>query len=845
MTRTTARRCILSLALAAALSGPALAQSALPQSAAFEPFTVSDIRVDGLQRISAGTVFSYLPVERGDLLDRSRSTEAIRALFKTGFFSDVKFDRQGDVLVVTVVERPAINTLKLEGNKELKTEELMKGLKSIGLSEGETYNPLNLDRVTQELTRQYNNRGKYGVVISPTITPLDRNRVDVKIKIAEGKPARIRDINIVGNSLFPDSAIRRNWESSTSNWLSWYKRDDQYSREKVSGDLEKLSNYYLDRGYVDFNMESAQIAISPSLRDMYVTANISEGEKYKVSEVKVSGDTVLPQAQVEKMVFIHKGEVFSRALVELSTNSISTVLGNIGYAFAAVEPVPEINRTDHTVALNFVVKPGPRVTVRRIVFKGNTATNDEVLRREMRQFEGAWYSQAMIDRSKIRLQRTGFFETVEIETPEVPGHKDQVDVVYTVKERNAGSFVFGIGYSQNAGIVTSIQLSQNNFLGTGNRFSIGLQNNSYSKSINFSWLDPYFTEDGVSVGYNLSYSDYNRSTTTTARYGSGNAAGEVVFGIPLSENTSFTTALGIYRNQVTTYDGSTPLSIIEYLDKTLGGRARTGGQTFPSGDDDLNPSTPSTNDDPDPATLDPVITTPDTIRQWTINAWTLRLGYQVDTRNDFLLPSRGMLNRFQAEVALPGSDLTYYRINYDFEYYRPLGDWLVLKTGLSLGYGDAYGSTSNAQCIVFGTSGLPVVPNTTAACGLPFFKYFYAGGPGSVRGFTANTLGPTTSYGGFSRRQPIGGPIKTTGTFEFFFPRLLGGPGTRISAFVDYGNVFARTADFSLSKFRVTTGLALQWQSPVGPISISYALPIRKEVGDEIERLQFTFGNQQ
>ncbi len=844
MTRTTARRRILSLALAAALSGPALAQTAGPQSA-FEPFTVSDIRVDGLQRISAGTVFSYLPVERGDLLDRSRSTEAIRALFKTGFFSDVKFDRQGDVLVVTVVERPAINTLKLEGNKELKTDDLMKGLKSIGLSEGETYNPLNLDRVTQELTRQYNNRGKYGVTISPTITPLDRNRVDVTIKIAEGKPARIRDINIVGNTLFSDASIRHNWESSTSNWLSWYKRDDQYSREKVSGDLEKLSNYYLDRGYVDFNMESAQIAISPSLRDMYVTANITEGEKYKVSDVKVSGDTVLPQEQVEKMVALHKGDVFSRALVEFTTNAIATVLGNIGYAFAEVEPVPEINRTDHTVAINFVVKPGPRVTVRRIVFKGNTATNDEVLRREIRQFEGAWYSQAMIDRSKIRLQRTGFFETVEIETPEVPGHKDQVDVVYTVKERNAGSFVFGIGYSQNAGVVTSIQLSQNNFLGTGNRFQIGLQNNSYSKSINFSWVDPYFTDDGVSVGYNFSYSDYSQSTTTTARYGSGNAAAEAIFGIPLSENTSITAALGIYRNQVTTYDGSTPPSVIEYLDKTLGGRAPTGGQTFPSGDDDLNPATPSTNDDADPATLDPVTTTPDYIRQWTINAWTMRLGYQVDTRNDYLLPSRGMLNRVQAEVALPGSDLEYYRLNYDFEYYRPLGDWLIMKAGLSLGYGDAYGATSNAQCRVFNATGVLLYPVQTAACGLPFYKNFYAGGPGSVRGFTANTLGPTTTYGGYSRLQPIGGPIKTTGTFEFFFPRLLSGPGTRISAFVDYGNVFARTGDFSLSTFRVTTGLALQWQSPVGPISISYALPIRKEVGDEIERLQFTFGNQQ
>jgi outer membrane protein insertion porin family len=848
MTRPTARRRLLSLALAAALSGTVHAQN-------YEPFTVQDIRVDGLQRISAGTVFSYLPVEKGDLLDRSRSTEAIRALFKTGFFSDVKLERQGDVLVVEVVERPAINTITLEGNKELKSDELLKGLKGIGLSEGETYNPLNLDRVTQELVRQYNNRGKYGVSISPTITALDRNRVDVKIVIVEGKAAKIRDINIVGNTLFPDALIRQNWESGTSNWLSWYRRDDQYSREKVGGDLEKLSNFYLDRGYVDFNVESTQIAISPSKQDIFITANVTEGEKYKISDVKVSGETVLPQEQVEAMVLVKSGDYFNRALLELTTDSISLMLSNIGYAFAEVTPVPDIDRENHTVGLNFVVKPGPRVTVRRIVFKGNAATADEVLRREMRQFEGSWYSQAMIDRSKIRLQRTGFFETVDIETPPVAGRKDQVDVVITVKERNAGSFVFGLGYSQNAGVVTSIQLQQSNFLGTGNRFSIGVQNNNYSKSINFSYIDPYFTDDGVSVGYNLSYSDYSQSTTSTARYGSANSAGEVTFGVPLTENTSISASLGLARNQVTTYDGATPPQVIDYLVRTLGDRLRFGGFDFVSGDDDNDPLTPSTNDDGDPTTPDPTHT-PDTQRQWTINTWSTRLGWQVDTRNDYLLPTRGMFNRLQAEIALPGSDLEYYRLSYDFEFYLPLTRWLVLKSAVSLGYGDAYGDTKKAQCPSFNPSGAPI-PNTLSSCGLPFFKNFYAGGPGSVRGFTANTLGPNTNFGGFSQVQPLGGAVKTTGTFEFYFPHLLGsvGNGTRISAFIDYGNVYARPSDFQFNQFRISTGIALQWQSPVGPISISYALPVdygKCKGGpypacspDEVERLQFTFGNQQ
>jgi outer membrane protein insertion porin family len=849
MTRPTLRRRLLSLALAAALTGPVLAQN-------YEPFTVQDIRVDGLQRISAGTVFSYLPVERGDTLDRARSTDAIRALFKTGFFSDVRFERQGEVLVITVVERPAINTIKLEGNKELKTEELMKGLKGIGLSEGETYNPLNLDRVTQELTRQYNNRGKYGVTIEPTITQLDRNRVDVKIVIAEGKPAKIRDINIVGNNKFSDAQIRGGWESSTSNWLSFYKRDDQYSREKVSGDLEKLQNFYLDRGYVDFNLESTQLAISPSRQDMYVTANISEGEQYKIKEVKVTGDTVLPQETVDAMVMTPAGTVFSRALVEGTTNAIAMVLSNIGYAFAEVTPVPEVDREKHEVSINYVVKPGPRVTVRRIVFKGNASTADEVMRREMRQFEGQFYSQAMIDRSKVRLRRLGYFETVEFETPQVAGVKDQVDVEVTVKERNAGSFVFGVGYSQNAGIVTSISLSQNNFLGSGNKFAVGLQRNNYSKSINFSYVDPYFTDDGVSVGYSLSYSDYSNTTTSTARYGSGNAAGEVQFGFPVSENVGVSTAFGIFRNELTTYDGSTPPSVIHYLVQTLGDRARFGGFEVPDGDDD-GVAGNDTDDDGVPG-LDPPTQIPGTQRQWVINAWTARANWGYDSRNDYLMPSAGMLHRVAAEVALPGSDLEYFRLSYDFEHYwhPSFAPWVILKSAVSLGYGDSYGDTHNAQCLSFAQSGAPV-PGSSDACGLPFFKNFFAGGPGSVRGFTANTLGPTTNFGGFSQVQPLGGAVKTIGTFEFYFPRILNGmQGSRISAFVDYGNVFARPGEFEFNQFRISTGIALQWQSPVGPISISYAIPIdyaRECKGgvfypacapDDIERLQFTFGNQ-
>ncbi|TXH70895.1 MAG: outer membrane protein assembly factor BamA, partial [Lysobacteraceae bacterium] len=416
MTRSPNRH-LLAIALTASLASlhaaPATAQTSSATS--FSRFTVSDIRVDGLQRIGAGTVFTYLPIERGDTIDSARIGEAMRALYKTGFFEDIRIDREGAdssnaILVVTVTERPAINTLTLTGNKDIKTEDLTKGLKDVGLAEGETSDRLSLDRVTQELTRQYNNRGKYNVEITPTVTRLDRNRVDVNIRVNEGKAARIRHINLVGNEKFEEEDIRDNWESAESNWLSWYRRDDQYSREKLAGDLEKLNEFYLDRGYIDFSVDSTQVSISPDKRDMYITAGMTEGEVYTISDVKVTGDTVLSQEQIEKYLLVRSGQTFSRALLEMTSDSIIAALGNIGYAFAQVNPVPDINREKRTVGINLQVVPGPRVTVRRIVFKGYPRSSDQVLRRAMRQFECAWYSQAAIVRSTIRLQRRGFFE---------------------------------------------------------------------------------------------------------------------------------------------------------------------------------------------------------------------------------------------------------------------------------------------------------------------------------------------------------------------------------------------------------------------------------------------------
>ncbi|MGH8051630.1 MAG: outer membrane protein assembly factor BamA [Arenimonas sp.] len=838
MKRPIARRHILSLALAAALAGPVSAQT-------IEAFTVSDIRVEGLQRISAGTVYSYLPVEKGEAMSQSQSAAVIRALYKTGFFTDVKLERQGDILVITVKERPAINTVKLVGNKDIKSEELEKGLKNVGISEGETYNPVNLDRVTQELNRQYNNRGKYNATVVPEVAELDRNRVDITLRITEGKATKIRDINLVGNEKFTDAELRESWESGTSNWLSWYRRDDQYSREKLSGDLEKLSNFYLDRGYADFNIESTQVAISPDRKDIFLSANMTEGDIYKVSSVKITGDTVLPVEELNKLLLVKEGDTFSRARLEYTSDSITSTLGNIGYAFAKVNPVPDINREAKTIGLNFVVDPGPRVQVRRIRYSGNVRTSDEVLRREMRQFEGAWYSQAALDRSKIRLQRLGYFESVDVETPEVAGRPDQVDVVISVKERNSGSFVFGLGYQGYYGVTTNAQINENNFLGTGNRLGLTVQNSSISKRLSLNYFDPYFTDDGISVGYNLNFSDNTQADSNSdnsfTRFNGKIASGEAIFGVPITETDTVQFALGIDRNQITTSDGSTPFTLINYLVNTLGDRER--GPSFSYHvDDDNNTATPSENDDADPLTTDTLTTSNGGLRLWNINAWRMRASWSRDSRNDYLLPTRGTYHRLGAEIVLPGSDLEYYKLQYTFEHFMPLASWVVLKVSTDIGYGDSYGKTNKFQCSDFDRIGLEIA-GTQRTCGLPFFQHYYAGGPNSVRGFEQNSLGPALVQTNFS--QPLGGGLKTTGSVEFLFPKLFSkSRGTRLSAFLDFGNVYATPSDFDAGELRASTGIALQWQAPVGPISISYSLPLRSEDSDRVERLQFSFGQQ-
>jgi outer membrane protein insertion porin family len=776
--------------------------------AAMDPFVVQDIRIDGLNRISEGTVFNYLPVERGDNVDQSRVAEAIRALYRTGFFDDVALSRQGDILVVTVQERPSIARLTLTGNKDIKEEDLLTGLREIGLAEGEVYNRLAVQRVTQELTRQYNNRGKYNVSINPQVNELDRNRVEITIAIAEGKAARIRHINIVGNQAFDEDELRADFEQDSTNWISWYSRDDQYSREKFAGDLETLVSFYQDRGYLDFDIDSTQVTISPDRRNIYISASIREGEVYTVNDVRLTGELVLEEENLRRLVQIQPGEIYSRRKVERTSDAISAVLGNIGYAFAEVSPIPEVDEEKREVGITFLVNPGKRVYVRRLVFKGNTRTEDEVIRREMRQFEGAWFSQAAIDRSKIRLQRLGYFENVEIETPRVPGSEDLVDVEVSLEERPTGAFQIGVGYSQLQGIISNLSIQQDNFLGTGDRAGINLQNNRFYKRIDLNYTNPYVTEDGLSVGYNASYRELDFGDQNLVAYTTDTAAFNVNFGIPLTETDTLSTSIGIDSTKINAIPGYSPDFIFDYLLRV----ANSAGN----------------------------------LEQRTFHAWRIEAGWARDSRNRFFNPTRGSFQQIGAEVVLPGSTQEYYKLYYRYGRYFPVTSWLTLLASADIGYGDGYGNAVPIRdCTPLvvdpGTEMPPPAVECSEGSRLPFFENFYAGGVRSIRGFEDNSLGPRDAQ----TNRPLGGAFRTIGTVEAILPTPFqrAAESTRLSWFVDFGNVYPSVDDFEFREYRISTGLSFQWRAPIGPVVLSFAYPIQKDRNDEVERFQFTFGS--
>jgi len=613
---------------------------------ALEPFVIEDIRVEGLQRVSAGTVFNYLPVKVGDLFDQRQSAESIKALFKTGFFRDVRLEQDGNVLVVVVEERPSIASVKIEGNKDISTEDLTKALKGVGLSEGKVFDRQILDKVEQELRRQYYSRGKYGLKIDSDVTDLPRNRVSVNIKISEGKVAKIKQINIVGNNTFSDEELLDQFELSTPNLLSFYTKNDQYSKQKLSADLERLRSYYLDRGYINFEIESTQVSITPDKKEIYITINVKEGEVYTVNQVKLTGKLIVPPDQLTPLVKIGPSDTFSRKLATETSKAISDRLGDEGYIFANVNMVPDINESQKAVSITFFVDPGKQVYVRRINFHGNTKTRDEVLRREMRQMEAAWASTSKIERSKTRLERLGFFQEVNVETPAVAGTTDQIDVNYNVTEKPSGNLMAGVGFSQAQGIIFNASITQDNVFGTGKKINLTFNNSSVNTIYRLGYFNPYTTLDGISSGFDISYRNTDAEQMNVARYNTDVAAAGANLGIPLNEFDSLRFNLDLEH---TTLDATTRSSqeILDFIEDN--------GDKY--------------------------------------NTLTLSAGWAHDTLNRAIFPTQGGAQRISVLASMPISDLSYYKASYKLQHYFPIAKDLTFMLEGEIAYGDGYGDT--------------------------------------------------------------------------------------------------------------------------------------------------------
>jgi len=619
------------------------------QAAVAEDFIVDDIRVNGLRRISPGTVFNYLPITIGDRVDEKRTQEAVRSLFKTGFFKDVKLEREGDVLVVEVIERESIADITFKGNKAIKTEELLKGLGDIGFAKGEVFNEAKLDKVTQELRRQYYSNGKYGVKIESKITPLDDNSLTIAFTIIEGEAARIREINIVGNKAFSEKELLGEFKLTTPTWISWFTKDDQYSKQKLGGDLEALRSKYQDSGYVDFHVESTQVSITPDKADVYITVNIAEGEQYTLSEVKLAGRLVVDEKQLFELVTTRKGQLFSRKESTQTSKNITDRLGDEGYAFANVNSIPKLDKEKKQVALTYFVDPGQRVYVRRVNFFGNAKTRDEVIRREMRQMEGGWISTAKVERSKVRMQRLGYFEEVNVETPAVPGTSDQVDVNYTVKERPSGNLMLGLGFSQGQGLIFNTSVTQNNFLGSGKSVSLSFNNSEINRVFRLGYMNPFWTLDGISRGFNVGYSEVDAGArlNNTVRYSSKTGSAGVNFAIPLTEFNTIS----------------------------------------------VGASYESTSLDIDPRFLDIRLFRFIFLEGDSYNIFRLSSAFSYDTRNSALFPTKGVLQQISGQFAAPFGDLNFWKVDYDSRIFVPLHKEYVLLFKTSVGYGDAYGDT--------------------------------------------------------------------------------------------------------------------------------------------------------
>jgi outer membrane protein insertion porin family len=787
---------------------------AASQSGAGAEFVVGDIRVEGLQRVSEGTVYNYLPVNIGDRLDRQRLREAIRALYDTGFFRDVELRREGDTLVVVVLERPSIESFEITGNKDIKTEDLNKSLRNVGLATGKTFDRSVLEDVKQYLTDQYFSRGKYAVRVDAKVEEQPGNRVKVKIDIKEGKRAKIRQINLVGNEKFEDGEVLEEFELKTPNWLSWYRQNDRYSRESLQGDLEKLRSFYMDRGFANFEIDSTQVAIAPEKDDIFITVNVNEGEVYKVSEVKLAGNFVVPEEQLRGLLIVQPGQTFSRKLVTSTQELLQNRLGVDGYAFAKVDPVPTTNEEKKEVSLTFFIDPGNRVYVRHISFAGVNRINDEVMRREMRQLEGAWLSNVALERSKQRLQRLPYIEKVEMETEPVAGSPDQVDVRFEVKEGPSAQLGGGIGYSESQSFILNGSYADSNFLGTGQRVAVELNSGRFSKVYALSHTDPYTTIDNVARTMSLTFRDVTQFVSASSDFSSETLTAGLDYGYPISEYQGLRIGLALQRAELLTGEGSAIQARDWVRNNGDSRQVVIPGQDIGGG-----------------------VILPDTVLDSTkFNSIEVVAGWNFDTRNRTLFADRGTRHSVSLSYAVPVGDVEYWVANYEYLQYIPLWGRWTASFNAEIGYGEDVGETT----------------------ALPPFRQFFAGGPDTVRGYRESRLGPKDNFG-----NPYGGNMKVVGRAELIIPTPeKWRSSARVSLFYDIGNVFStghveffgrdgRTPvdyDFKYDRLKQSTGVAVQWLAPLGIFRFSYAFPLNTDpetdilFGDEEERFQFSVG---
>ena len=741
-------------------------------AAAIEPFIVKDIRVEGIQRTEAGTVFSYLPVKVGDTLDDEHATAAIRALFATGFFKDVSLEVEQGVLIVLVRERPAIGSVEINGVKEFPKEKLAESLKSIGLAEGRIFDRSSLEKSVQELKREYVARGKYAVTVTTKVTDLERNRVAVSFDVVEGEASKIKQINIIGNKAYRESELRDLMKLDTPNWMSWFSKSDQYSKQKLSADLESIRSYYLDAGYLEFALDSTQVSITPDKQDIYITINLTEGAKYTISDIKYSGpENILAHEEMRKLASVKPGDTFSRKELTASTSKIGDRLGDFGYAFANVNAVPELDKEKHKVAFTFMVDPGHRVYVRHVNIAGNTKTHDEVIRREFRQLEGGWFAASKIKKSKQRVDRLDYFSEVNVETPPVQGTNDQLDVNLAVKEKSTGDFSIGAGLASGEGLILTAAVTERNLFGTGNILSTQVNTSKVNTVYSISYTNPYYTDEGMSRGFDVYQRNVNSTSTAISQYTSSTMGAGVRYGVPINDDETIHYGLTAEQTKL----GLTTLSPQRFIDyvNAVG---------------------------------------------YTTDDWLGTVGWSRDTRDSAINTTLGVVQNAAMEVALPiAKDLRYYKLTYQQQWFHPVTHDVTLLLKGDAGVGNGYG-------------GLP----------LPFFKNFYAGGPGSVRGFQPMSIGPRDL-----NDNALGGTKRIVGNAELLFPM----PGmskeqsVRVSGFFDAGEVFGETYMPGTTGMRYSVGTALTWISPVGPLKISFGKPMNVRPTDKVQKFQFTLGN--